>query len=380
MITCQNSNISNRIYVRNNLFCVCVFIFSFLSFNGLGLNPAYLFIATLIFFTFLIILSRCVISNVSLVIISFACLISISQLIAIYYSSAFLNGLSKSVNYISWIIFSFSILYSVSYYEIFKGLSRVNRFFVFKRILFFFVLFLVVELMTRIIIGDISSGFLYGFKKSLFYFDSNFVGLVVLSFLMLVIYYRNINFPISKVIVLFLFLLLFFTMSRAAIIASVISLLVFFKHEGFKSRALFVLFIYILVFTSLSYFYFSNSNLLSNVDGSFNSKFYIVKQAFLLYSELSMQSLLFGVGLGNFDKYTDIFAHSIFVTMIIEMGVVGTFLFITFIIYSIHKSNGLSLYIWLPTFICGLSLFGVYSPFLFVINAVFILEGQSSGD
>lgn len=64
-----------------------------------------------------------------------------------------------------------------------------------------------------------------------------------------------------------------------------------------------------------------------NIDGSFNSKFYIVNKAMELYEQLPHFSIMFGLGLGNFDKFTEIFAHNIFVTMFMEMGIVGTLLF-----------------------------------------------------
>lgn len=86
---------------------------------------------------------------------------------------------------------------------------------------------------------------------------------------------------------------------------------------------------------SISYL-FENSNY-SNIDGSFNSKFYIISQAFEFYTTQSLMTHMFGVGLGNTEQLLGIFAHNIYVTLVLEFGFIGSFLFITFIFIALKR-------------------------------------------
>ena len=116
------------------------------------------------------------------------------------------------------------------------------------------------------------------------------------------------------------------------------------------------------------------------MDGRFNSKFDMISQAFEFYTTQSLMTHMFGVGLGNTEQLLGIFAHNIYVTLVLEFGFIGSFLFITFIFYSLKKTNFNSLYIWLPVCISGISLFGAYSPFLFILNAVIYNETRYLGN
>ncbi|MCV4698148.1 hypothetical protein OFB92_34060, partial [Escherichia coli] len=61
----------------------------------------------------------------------------------------------------------------------------------YKNFLMFFVMFMFLELITRVIIGNLSEGILYAFKKSLFYFDSNFTALIDISILGFLLFLKN---------------------------------------------------------------------------------------------------------------------------------------------------------------------------------------------
>ncbi|MEH8161482.1 O-antigen ligase family protein [Aeromonas allosaccharophila] len=314
-------------------------------------------------------------AKLSIAILLFSCVIFITQMIAFFnvYSPALLE---KNVNHLSVIIFIISSVYAVLYLEFFKTMPEHTRHNIYRWGGYFLCFYLFLELISRLFIGSIGMGLLYGFKKSLFYFDSNFIGMMIMSFIMFFFYVRNIGGKGFGIIILLLVLLLILTMSRAAIIATIICMGVFYSHKTYKWKSYVVLVFYFFVFFALAYIYLFDSFSFQDFDGSFNSKFYIISKAMELYDTLPLSSLLFGVGLGNFDKYTGIFAHNIFVTVIMEMGIVGTISFLCFITYSVSKSNSAALYIWLPTLICGISLFGVYTPYLFLINTAIVLESK----
>ncbi|HFV8474734.1 TPA: O102 family O-antigen polymerase, partial [Escherichia coli] len=142
------------------------------------------------------------------------------------------------------------------------------------------------------------------------------------------------------------YILLFLTMSRAAMVTLLAMLYVLNNKAkiGKRSALVFLFVICVFIYMSISYL-FENSNY-SNIDGSFNSKFYIISQAFEFYTTQSLMTHMFGVGLGNTEQLLGIFAHNIYVTLVLEFGFIGSFLFITFIFYSLKKTNFNSLYIW----------------------------------
>lgn len=84
----------------------------------------------------------------------------------------------------------------------------------------------------------------------------------------------------------------------------------------------------------------------------------------------------FGIGMGNTSQFIGIFAHNIFVTMILEMGIVGTVLFLLYVFYTLKLSNGYALFIWVPIFVGGISLFSAFSPFAFIICALICCENM----
>ncbi len=91
----------------------------------------------------------------------------------------------------------------------------------------FLCFYLTLELISRLLIGNVSLGLLYGFKKSLFYFDSNFTGLIILSFLIFFMFIRNTGAKGFGWLMVCLSIMLVFTMSRAAMVASILSFAIF---------------------------------------------------------------------------------------------------------------------------------------------------------
>ncbi|WP_114729092.1 O-antigen ligase family protein [Vibrio cholerae] len=359
----------------NEFICLIIFVFSFFSINSLKLNPAYIGIASFIFSVTILIFRRQKISSFSFAMIFFSLIILVSQFYTLF-------NVDKSkmaepeVNYFSAIIFGVSILYSVTFIELFKDKDKFVRLNLYRWSGYILCAFLLIELAVRINIGSLSLGLLYGFKKSLFYFDSNFIGIMIMSFIMFYLYLSKVYNHNFRLLICFLFLFLILTMSRAAIFSTLIACCIFYSKKNFKLKAYSSLLLYAMIFLSFSYIYLFDDYSFQDLDGSFNSKFYIVSKAIDIYNSLPESYMWFGIGLGNFDKYTGIFAHNIFVTIFIEMGIIGSVVFILLVAFSALKSNSMALYIWVPTLICGISLFGVYTPYLFLINAAIFLENK----
>ncbi|WP_115102333.1 O-antigen ligase family protein [Hafnia alvei] len=359
---------------RSSIFIYSTILFcSFFSINSLPINPVYIIGFIMLACVAGVSCLRGKLNKFSLVVILFSLLILISQIIGII-SESNVNIYPNGVNYLTPILFFYSMIICIGISEYANRISHTVRVKIYKKMYALLSIFLLIELISRILISDLSKGFLYAFKSSLFYFDSNFTGLVIITFFSLFLYLKNnldLKLKYSKV-VLILFSVL--TFSRAVYVTLFAMLYAFRKPAHIKGRSLVVILSTILVFTYMIVRYVVDKSSFSNIDGSFNSKFYIVNRAIDFYSTQPLSVHLFGIGLGNTEQLLGIFAHNIFVTMIIELGFVGSLLFLFFIYYSIKVSNGYALYLWVPTFICGISLFSAYSPFLFVANAIICAE------
>ena len=133
----------------------------------------------------------------------------------------------------------------------------------------------------------------------------------------------------------------------------------------------------------ISYFYaasklvgkYTSGDSYVDVDGSFNSKFYLISSALDNYAGVPFVNKIFGIGLNNFSYYTDgFFAHNIFITLVYEFGILGTLMFVLFLLYSYFKIGKDVTYIFIPLLVAGFSLFSAYVPFLFVLLACMYIE------
>lgn len=259
-----------------------------------------------IFLSFLLFFIRGRISKFSVYSILFIAFVTFCQVIAIYNPNPNLMTTGTSVNRLSFIIFIISILHAISFFESFKWLSKGDRVRVYFYCGIIFFIYLLCEFFLRVFYGDLNRGILYGFKDSLMYFDSNFTGLVIMSFYMLFLFLKKHVSVKFKYFPLICFLFLLLTVSRAAIISVIFSFFIFSYTSSFRKRSYFILTMYLLVFFMMSYAYFWDWISYSNIDGSFNSKFYIVEQAIKLYKNMSFESIIFGIGFGNFYNYMGI--------------------------------------------------------------------------
>lgn len=350
-----------------------VMFFSFFSIHDFWfINPTYYFILILLCMTWIKVSTETKFNEFSVALFLMASIFFISQIFALYltYNSVILGNV---LNVKTFIIFVISILYGCVINE-FYDKNVINRQRIYGVLSKFIIIFFLIELLLRIYNGNLDNTWLYAFKASQLYFDSNFASLVLLSFFMLYLFLYNKKVYRDKYILIILFVFILFTFSRAAIATSIISYIIFFNHKTYRKKAIFSFVLYMVTFITLCVMYVIFKDSFIGFDGSFNSKFYIVKAAIAVFERESIGNVIFGIGLGNFEDITGIFAHNIFVTFIVETGIVGTLTFLIFIIYTCIKTKLNSLYILLPMVICGLSLFGSYSPYIFSILAIIVME------
>ena len=346
---------------------------SFLSITSLPINPIYPIGAFAIGVVILIVMSRLRINNFTLVTILFSLAFLLSQLEGIDYVSSHI-GYPNGPVYLTSLLFVYSILLATCISETSRMLKEKTRTTLQIKVLRIAIFFFLIELITRVLNYREGEGLLYAFKYSVLYFDSNFTGLVLLSLVCFLIYKNEQTATVFNKIKRILTVMLFLTISRGAIIGYLIANFYLNNQRKLKIRSLYIVVISLVCLAILYLLYSFGLVNLINIDGSFNSKFFIINKAIHFYEEQDFMMHLFGIGMGNSKELIDIFAHNIFVTALIEMGWIGTVLFVAYVLYTVRVSHGKSLIIWVPALISGISLFSAYSPFLFIFNAIICCE------
>ena len=355
-------------------------IFSFVSFSEINekLNFTYLVIAFLFCMLFVKLLVSYKIGKHQLHLIAVSVVILSLQLLAIAYSE---NEIGVGGEYLTVFLFSVSLLVAPLSLFFLQGVELNEKWF--KGIVSIFFVFFIIEVATRFIFLSTGKGGVYEFKKSFFYYDTNFLGAVLVCLYGLFLYVKD---KLSlgwfgRFGTFFIILLIFLTFSRAARIGMFFLLIVNGVFRRSLKVSLLSCFIAYSIFFVMFYSYARGEDFVS-IDGSFNSKFYILNLALEKLESLSNLQLTLGVGLGGGQDLLGYFSHSIVATAVIELGVISTILFLhyLFLLYLLCGKDYLVLII-LPMFIMGISLFSAYMPFLFAVSSVFFyFNGNNRGD
>lgn len=362
---------------RETLFAVAL-VCSFFSVAALPVNPVYLLVSFLFCLTFCFFLLRMKLHNVIVKEGVFFALFGFNTCLALY--NQFYNTelawfrLNDHVSVSSSLLFLLcfllgSVAFSATYYS-----DTLKRKLIYKKIVSYLIFFLFFELISRLILGKPEAGIIYGFKHGPFFFDSNFLGItlaLILCFYQFLSKYGLAKLNRIESLALHFFLICSF--SRAAILGYCISRVVLSQFKYIKYSSLLLVMGGGLVAGAMLTLYQGGESF-QNIDGSFNSKFYIIDRALSLYQSLPVGVKITGLGLNNLEGYIGIFAHNIFITCLLEFGLFGSIVFVAYICFLIHKSCWAAMYIVLPLIIIGFSLFGAYSPHFFVLANVVVAE------
>ncbi|PNW18758.1 hypothetical protein C1642_02710 [Acinetobacter sp. AKBS16] len=350
--------------------CFLLILFcSFFSVNSLPVNPVYCLGFPLILFSFLFFKS-----TIDKFQLGFYCYFLISCMFFAI-GSYYFSNIDSKINYLSTILYLYCILMGAQTVATGVNIGINRRVYIYKFIFNLLIIFMILEFFLRVV-NSSHTGSFYDYKWSLLYFDSNFVSFIILFFLMFAVFLKEKNiFNIGKIRFSLLIILLILTFSRASIVSFIVTYL-FVKSGNKYKTPIFILFLigYFYIASELIGKYTSGVSYV-DVDGSFNSKFYLISVAIDNYNSIPVINKLFGIGLNNFLYYSDgIFAHNIFITLLYEFGVLGTIMFIFFLCYSYYKIGKDVAYIYIPLLVAGFSLFSAYVPFLFVLIACMYIE------
>jgi hypothetical protein len=162
------------------------------------------------------------------------------------------------------------------------------------------------------------------------------------------------------------YLLLFATLSRAAIAAGICQLVIY-KLWRWRAWALFGLLagqalVVVMLFIDYTT---KGAETLHNIDGSLSSKFFVLALMTEIYHQADTAQRLFGIGVGNLINLSGIFAHNIVVTFVLELGVGGSLLLAVYV-WILSRRCPASIYLLvLPIVINGFSAVSASMPFFF---------------
>ncbi len=265
-----------------------------------------------------------------------------------------------------------NVLFSISSYVLaiflIKKLKTNYLITLCNKLLNFSILLFTIDAIVRFSFPSSAQGF-YKYKfNGILFPDTNFLALnVACLFFFTFVLEKLVGNSYSKYRRV-LFILLILTISRAAIIIVVLfCILLFLKRKiGFLKTLLFSTSLGLL-FVYLVYFMIKD-------DPSFLSKFYILEEAYLAYTnKISLLQNLIGVGFGNTTNYLSYGAHNILVTYALESGLFGLIAIISYWIYLAKESNYLILYILIPFILIGFSLSAHAAPYLYVMFSIIIV-------
>lgn len=209
---------------------------------------------------------------------------------------------------------------------------------------------------------------LYRYKFHSFMFqDTNFAGLVLLVVVFFIRYLKifyNVNLKKYYWIGV---VLLFLTVSRAAMLAYIVGEIMSFKIQPDKyiKQVSFRFILMIIIGTVAGTAIF----LWLYEDPSFKSKLYILEIAEKTYDDLGVIKYI-GAGYNKSEELLGIYAHNVIFLYFIETGIVGCVLKLVFLLYIMIKSKWRGLIVFFPMFIAAQSAIGYGIHYLYVILAL----------
>jgi hypothetical protein len=218
----------------------------------------------------------------------------------------------------------------------------------------------------------------YRYKSSLFFVDSNFVGIALLCLLAIMFSYRDL---VAKNKFMLAYLLLFMSISRASIGAGICQFVIykFWRWRRPMSLAL-ITAQAIIIWRVFFSFTGTGAESVRSLDGSFASKFYILMLMSENWIHSDNISRLCGIGAGNARSIFDIFAHNIIVTLVTELGVIGSTLLIAYV-YHICKKKPVAIYLLVfPIVINGFSLVSTSMVYFFAALGLLCALDESKRD
>lgn len=286
---------------------------------------------------------------------------SIYAIIALF-SWYFSDNLSQNNIFYYFLFYTLPIFYYSSVQTFLKKICVQQILYIFNLSISIFKIYLLIEVVYRYYtsyITMISEGLIssfYNFKGNSFYSDTNFLALVIQNFALVCMFlYKKFNKKkyLKDYFHLMLFALL--TLSRSVILTQVMLLLFDFYYSKLKKGQFARFFLLTLIFSfSLILVFF-----LLQQDASFRSKI-VIFDGLKKINSFNFENQLFGFGFGKgefiYSYRKGDYGHLHIALLLGQEGIVGIFMFLSFLFFSIISSKGSTLRLVVSFLISGFSL------------------------
>lgn len=218
----------------------------------------------------------------------------------------------------------------------------------------------------------LSADIFYYYKYGSFmYFDSNYVGVVLLMVLFVLLFHgaaKIDDFRLLKIV--FAVILILLTLSRTAIIASLVLVLYYVITSGGAIRKVVsMLIVPAIVFYALLFAWPEIQS-----DDSFQGKLVIFSKIVDTALNVPVLQLLLGLGFRDgsyvYSYEEGMFAHAMIPLLLGQVGVIGLFLYISLVVETaVNNKNGFL--VWILCFVVGFSLINPWAGYIFCTLALF---------
>ena len=218
----------------------------------------------------------------------------------------------------------------------------------FNKAISYLLLFFLVEVIYRYLHPG-GGDFLHKFKEnSLFFMDSNFVGLDLILLYFLLILIRNKRSGIYRKAV---FIFNIFSLSRASIISSIFWKFIFKKIKNPNQVFKYAIIAIVLLVIFVIYFY----DTLMTFDASLRSKFIFAEEAFNFIQAIPTEKILLWYGANSSIELFGHFLHNYVLVYVIDQGIIGLLLIFLFHYVLAKQTNGMWLIVFLPYLMAAMS-------------------------
>ncbi len=215
--------------------------------------------------------------------------------------------------------------------------------------------------------NDLPSGtvdWIYRYKMSVFFSDSNYTGLALLCLTAIMLSFRN---SIRTRKVFLGYALIVATLSRAAILAAACQFLIYklWRRRKFILATL-VVTCPIAVFCLLRIYMSAGPEAFREIDPSLASKFLILQGMIGLFSNADIVQRLAGIGSGNTQGLLGIAAHDVIAVLALELGLLGSLLIAAYV-WLLSKGSSRAVYLLLvPVLIAGFAAIDTSIPYFYI--------------
>ncbi len=264
----------------------------------------------------------------------------------------------------------FSAFYFLLTYEILLSSKKESVLLFCKYLIWISIVLLLVELGWRFTHPALEQPSFYKFKfNSIMYLDSNFVAVFAMCLFFLALYlHENHNVELKKEMIALLILIVL-TFSRASILVVAACTILFTKRIPRKWKQMIVVVGCVAAAVLLRIMLNDDSN---------QMRFYIVQVAIDFYANQStLAQKLFGIGFGQTQNYIGYGPHLLFITYLLEAGLVGLILLIGYWFVLLKRSRYKAGYVMIPFLIVGFSMAPHFIPYQYCAYAVImVLESK----